>query len=235
MPIRFGSATILLSLLTIVSCSDSNPEMSTDPLPTDSTDQHLSTLVDDSWPPQPVAMENVQPMPASALSGARNSVLEAARTSIMNNPATRSLLGSNYLDFGGSLSGDKSDSTAAFLFFNYTSNETIEIFLGRDGGITTDTYPAAEFQPTEHEDEVDQAIALAQTHLREAGFETEALNGTAMLAFPRAAASSLDNQQPFYPQRMLYVTFGPGNGELPIYTALVDVSNQLVTEAGPVQ
>ncbi len=186
------------------------------------------------WPPQPANMTNVEPYPASARSGVLHGVLNAAKSSILNNPQVRQSLGGDYREIAASLGDRKSDNVARVVFYNYATDETIDVALGSDGAISNDIYAASVYQPTEHPQEVEDAIALAGNVLSNDSFDISNLQGTAMLAFPpeRDIASS---QQQFYPQRMMYVTFGPGNGAMPVYTALVDLSGSRVVEHGLVK
>ncbi len=186
------------------------------------------------WPPQPLGMSDVEPLPASARESAQSGVINAARGKVMNNPSIRQVLGDDYIEFDGSMGDSKGNITASFLFFSYTNNNTVEVNLSRSGDVSSTTYAASQYQPTEHAVEVERAISLAETALVAQGFETTGLTGTAMLAFPRSSADT-DSGQQFYGSRVMYVTFGPGNGELPIYSALANLSNNTVSEEGLIQ
>jgi len=182
------------------------------------------------WPPLLDGIENVQLLQGSALAGARESVVDAMRASVLNNPQVKQALGSNYREFEASLSDAKSDSSAAFLFYNYDENTTVEATFSNDGTVQLNTTPAATFQPAEHAEEIPQAIALARGTLVNDGYDLNGLVGTAILAFP--PSNQIENaEESFYDQRILYVTFGLGNGELPDYSALVNLSVASVSDA----
>lgn len=186
------------------------------------------------WPPQPLNITEVEPLASSALNGARALVLDAARRSVLANPSVVAQLGSDYQAFDGSLSDQKSDTVATFLFYDYATDETITIQMLPDNSLISNRVAAAVYQPQEHPDEAATAIAMAADTLQQAGFSTAQLQGTALLAYP--AADAIDNpEQQFHSQRLLYVTFGPGNGALPVYSAMVNLSSSTVTDAGLVK
>jgi hypothetical protein len=238
----FFQAWLAAISLSVVACSDSGGLSVT---PTDGgtetdvgaevADHTAHTDVADGiWPPQPSGISNIEGYPASARAGAEQGVIDAARRAVMNNPAASQDLGDNFRQFDGSLGDSKSDITASFLFYNYTNNTTVEASLTRVGEVVTTVYPAAEWQPPEHSEEVIEAITLGQSSLQESGFDTAGLTGTAMLAFPQISQISSSDQH-YYSERILYVTFGNGDGEVPIYSALVNVSNGTVTDSGLVR
>jgi hypothetical protein len=215
----------------VAGCSDSDGVAVIDNLPGQGQHTPHTDIQQGVWPPQPLGMTNEEALPSSARESAQGGVVNAARGVVMNNPSVRQVLGDDYIEFDGSLGESKGDITASFLLFSYTANSTVEVNLSRSGEVTTTTYPAAEFQPTEHASEVERAIALAETALTNSGFETAGLTGTAMLAFPPSSADT-DIGQQFYPERVMYVTFGPGDGELPTYSALANLSTNTVSEEG---
>ncbi|MEM7256380.1 MAG: hypothetical protein AAF404_03225 [Pseudomonadota bacterium] len=228
------SVLMVLSASTLLgACSDDGLQL-VDPLPGQGQHTPHTDIEQGIWPPQPLGMTGEQAFPASARDGAQGNVVNAARGRVLNNPVIRQVLGDDYVEFDGSLGDNKGDLTASFVFYSYSSNETIEANLLRSGEVTHTVYPAHEFQPTEHATEVSRAIDLANTALTAAGFETTGLTGTAMLAFP-PAGDSTDIGQQYYPERIMYVTFGIGDGELPAYRALANLSTGEVTQAGVVQ
>ncbi len=182
------------------------------------------------WPPVLEGIENMQPLQGTALAGARESVVHAMRASVLNNPQVKQALGSNYREFEASLSDSKSDSSAVFLFYNYDENTTVEASFSNNGTVLLNKTAASTFQPAEHADEIPQAITLARSTLVESGYNLSGLIGTAILAFP--PSNQIENTtESFYDQRVLYVTFGTGNGELPEYSALVNLSAASVSDA----
>ncbi len=228
----------VLMTLALVACSDTSGLSVTKNTNTDIdvTSNHTAhTDVEQGiWPPQPLGITNIEGYPASARSGAEQSVIDSARRALMNNPETREVLGNNYRQFDGSLGSGKSDITASFLFYNYLNNTTIEARLTRAGNVVNEVFPASEWQPPEHSDEVVEAIALGQASLAENGYETAGLEGTAMLAFPQISQIASTDRH-YYSERLLYVTFGQGDGAIPVYSALVNLSNGSVTESGLVR
>ncbi len=228
-------ALLIASIALITSaCGDSDGLSVVDPLPGQGQHTPHTGVEQGIWPPQPLGMTSEEGFPASAREGAQHNVVNAARGRLMNNPAIRTALGEDYIEFDGSLGDSKGDVTASFLFFSYTANQTIEATLLRSGEVTHTAYEPQQYQPTEHASETSRAIDLAETALLGAGFETTGLTGTAMLAFPRAGDSTDEGLQ-FYPERVMYVTFGQGNGELPVYSALANLSTGVVSEAGLIQ
>ncbi len=220
----------------LAACSDSGSVLLTGANESSVTGEHTPHTgpADGVWPPQPENMTNVEPYPASARAGALSGVLTAARSSILNNPQVRTSLGSDYREIHSTLGDSKSDEVARIVFYNYATDETIDVSLAGDGSISNQIFAASVYQPTEHPQEVEDAISLARTTLTNDSFDVSSLQGTAMLAFP-PASEVVSEQQHFYPQRMMYVTFGPGGGELPVYTALVDLSGATVLEHGMVK
>ncbi|MFK7996494.1 MAG: hypothetical protein AB8B87_20315 [Granulosicoccus sp.] len=195
---------------------------------------NISGVREGVWPPEPLDMENEQLLPAQLRPRARQSVVEIARRSVMNNPDLLSAIGDDYGTFDATLSTSKGDDVASFLFYNYTTDQSVEAILGRDGSVSVRTQPASEWQPTENSDEVEQAIALARTSLEADGFVLDNLEGTAMLTYP-ANASSDSGTPVFYDTRILYVTFGNGDGEPPLYSARVDIGAKQISEGGPMR
>ena len=224
-------------LLAMTACSDTfvtdNSEGNTD---TEAATSHTvhTDVAQGIWPPQPLGMTNVEGYPASARSGAEQGVIDSARRALMSNPETRAVLGDSFRQFDGSLGDSKSDVTASFLFYNYLNNTTVEARLKRTGAVVNDVFPASVWQPPEHSEEVAEAIALGQVSLAANGYETAGLQGTAMLAFPQVSQIASSDRH-YYPERVLYVTFGEGDGALPVYSARVTFSSGTVTESGLVR
>lgn len=199
-----------------------------------STHSHdnISGVREGVWPPEPIDMENAQLLPAQLRPRARQSVVEIARRSVMNNPELQEAIGDNYGTFDASLSTSKSDTVASFIFYNYDTNQTIEAILGSDGTVTVSPQPANQWQPSENAMEVEQAIELARNSLTANDMSLDTLKGTAMLTYPTVDSNG-NSTQDFFDTRVLYVTFGMGDGEPPIYSARVDLSSGVVSEGGP--
>lgn len=188
------------------------------------------------WPPTLANIENEQKLPPSTRTRGSDIIIATARESVLNNPAIRSLLGNNYAEFESSVADKKSGNVATFQFYNYNENKTIEAVMASDGSITHDLYTSEQYQPTENSDEVTQAISLAAAAFDNDGIDITALTGTAMLAYkPVASNQDATASSQYYPERMLYVTFGAGNGLEPEYRALVNLSQQSVIDSGEIQ
>jgi len=216
----FAIPAIALSAIALVACDKS-------------TDVHThvegaSKTEPGVWPPILKGMQNEQPLQGSALGAAQESVVDAMRARVLRNPGLLQALGSDYREFEASLGQEKSASSAVFLFYNYSTNTTVEATLFADSDVRVNTQSASLFQPSEHAQEVPVAIGLGRNALLADGYQLAGLTGTAMLAFPPSNELP-DDTNTFYTQRVLYVTFGPGNGELPEFSALVNLSDSSVT------
>lgn len=222
---------LALPLALIAGCGDSSVVNVIDSLPGQGDHTPHTGIEQGVWPPQPLGMSDVQALPASAKDGALSGVVAAARGVVLKNPNVRTALGDDYIEFDGSPGDTKSEVTANFLYYSYSSDETVEVILNRTGAVTYETFTAAQYQPTEHATEVERAILLGQENLTESGFEVTGLIGTAMLAFPPSSAVT-DVDEQYYPQRIMYVTFGSGSGEVPVYSALVNLSAGTVSDGG---
>lgn len=194
----------------------------------------VSGIREGAWPPEPLGMENEQLLPVGMRPRARQSVVEGARRSIMNNPELLAVLGDNYGTFDASLTNSKSDGTASFIFYKYDTDQTVKVLLGSDGAVSINSMPASQWQPTESAEEIEQAISLARASLEADSHALDSLKGTAMLTYPTKEPADSDAPG-FYDTRMLYVTFGHGDGEPPLYSARVDISAQVVSEGGPMR
>ena len=195
---------------------------------------HTSGVAHGYWPPQPLNATSVEPLPASALGGVQSLVLDAARRTVLTNPGVLASLGDNFQAFDGSLGNQKDGVIATFLFYNYDTDQTITVDMQPDGRIDSLAQAASVYQPQEHPDESAEAIGLAQSALEDLGFATDGLLGTALLAFPKSQDIANPAEQ-FHAQRLLYITFGSGNGALPVYSAMVNLSTGVVSDAGLVK
>lgn len=196
--------------------------------------QGVAAIEADTWPPKLSGIENEQSFSLRRRSAVRDTVIEAARSAVMNNRSVRLALGDEYAEFGASLSDEKSADTASFLFFNYDRNVTIEAIFEKSGNVRIVEVAAGDFQPGENVQEVAQAITIAQAALEREGFSTTGLEGTAMVTHLPASQMAV-NGAGFYAERVLYVTFGDGEGELPAFSALVNLSTESASDVGPVK
>ncbi len=112
--------------------------------------------------------------------------------------------------------------------YNYTENRAIEIYLDKE---IQRVYKVIDvhFQPVPHPEEVEYAIALSREDEHLKRWLSEDLEGTAILVSP------VDPEDKYYFHRMFDVRFGRPDERLPRYTALVDMSNEIVIEAGPLE
>lgn len=244
-----GGPICLLLTGMLVACGDAElidpGDGGIDQTPTVSgeTDTHEAQAVefrfsdsqDAIWPPQPRGMTQVQTLPLQVLTGRDD--LATVKQLAMRDTAVAGALGDNYQNFASHIEGSKDggDRSVAFEFYNYDSNETIAVQVDATDEVRVNRTGALEYQPPESLQERQNAVALAAIALREQGFaDLNALKGTALLAYPSEREVAATGSQ-FYAQRMLYVTFGPGDGKLPVYSALVNLSDNVVVRSGPVQ
>ena len=240
--LRFLIGLIVVPVL-LAACSDSGALLVTDgggqdpdtqnPVAPGAHTQHTGPS-SGVWPPQPQDLTDAEPYPSSAREGVMTGILDAARRSILNNPEIKASLGDDFREIEATFGDSKSSNIANFVFYNYASDETLDVSFDAEGAVLSEVYAAEEYQPAEHPQEKDDAISLARAALVGSGFDVTDLEATAMLAFP-PVSSVQSEQRHFYPQRTLYVTFGTGDGALPVYTALVDLSAATVTEHGLVK
>jgi len=225
-------AVLLASVVLVVACDGGSTASS--PHAHVHAAENVSGIQEGVWPPQPLDMEDERRLPAELRTRARLSVIDAARSAVLNNPAVLSAIGENYGSFDASLSTSKSGDVATFVFFNYDTRRSVEAILGGDGAVTVQSEPASVWQPTENAVEVDRAVSLARTALEANGHSLDTLEGTAMLTYPAATSGEPDTPD-FHAERILYVTFGPGDGEPPLYSARVNVGTDMVSDGGPLR
>lgn len=213
-------ATPLLAALLLIGCQSSLD---------DSNNQESDSLLGEgNWTPTLSGIADQQALPATNALRARHSVINAARAAVLNNPSVREALGDNALEFEAGRGDVKGNVIAQFLFFRYDTATTIEAMLLRDGSVNLRSYPAAEFQPAENEEELDSAIQLARITLESGGFDTSGLMATALLTHPTPMTMSSADQS-FYEDRIYYVTFGAGDGQLPELRARVNLTQYTVS------
>lgn len=225
---RLGNWCVLLCSLQLVACSSSDEGSSSHSH--NEHDHGVAAIEPGVWPPTLTNIENQQALPAPARTRGGDVVIAAARNAVRNNPAIRNLLGDNYREYEASTGNSKDDTVASFLFFSYDNNSTVDVKLANDGSLRHTVFASTDYQPTENQDEVAEAINLGTAALQSDGIDLTPLQGTAMLAFQPSEGNTPDNQH--YAERVLYVTFGPGNGIEPKYWALVNLSRQSVMDSG---
>ena len=239
-PACLGSALILSSCQAVPN--------TTDPITKDPDHKHILGVEftsNDSgiWPPQALNATNI--------SGVRNYAqgiqVQTLAASVMvkdrfeKSPALSTIRGNRYASFEidivdetKDVSKDTEDIFARTTYYNYDSNLTIDAWIDANDTIQYSVNPAYTTQPPENREEEAQAIELAKAELLSMGYgDVSGLTGTAMLAFPSATEVESTGHS-FYAERVLYATFGQGNGEIPVYKALVNLSRNTVSGSGKI-
>lgn len=189
----------------------------------------------DIWPPQPADITDVAEIPAADFARPNREPF----TNLDAYPNIANLLGERYEVLASHTIRNKSDMVTHIEteIFAYDTDQVVTVKLSADGStvIGHRVAFAYQYQPPESKSEVQQAIALAMHALSAQGFSDHlTLNGTGLLAYPTATETAATGHQ-FFSQRKIYVTFGTGNGELPQYRALVNLSNAAVESSGAMQ
>lgn len=195
------------------------------------------------WPPQALGATNIEPVRNYTL-GLKPQTLASSfvvKERFDNHPGLKSIRGSRYASFEIEISDDvvvdAKDNDVIFAqttYYNYLSNLTIDAWIDSNDSVQYTVKPASETQPPENREEEAEAIKLAKADLLSKGFgDVTSLKGTAMLAFPSADEVEATGKD-FYSERILYATFGQGNGEVPVYKALVNLSQNTVSDSGKV-
>ena len=187
------------------------------------------------WPPQPREISNVVQLDVQTAKRADSDQLKRTRKTLSDNPE---LSGKRLAVISSYKTTDKSGGLPriATEIFVYDTNQVLTVSVSTDGSEPYDyTWSEAHnYQPPESLEEVNQATALASDALLQQGFtEHLKLTGAALLAHPDADTAG--SGRAYYSDRKLYVTFGPGNGELPHYSALVNLSRSTVEHSGAVR
>lgn len=189
----------------------------------------------DIWPPQPEDITEV----AGIFDTSPSDTSAKINSTLKSNLEMLSTLGSRYEILAHQVVRDKTDNTDRIdmEIFDYDNNQVVTVKFDEDGrNIISHTVSDAHlYQPPESPAEVSRAIKLAAVDLSQQGFtEHTNLTGTGLLAFPTAVQTSTTGAN-FYSHRKIYVTFGTGNGELPHYRALVNLSTNSVESSGSIQ
>lgn len=223
---------VSLSVLLLAGCGGSTSDSASDG---HSHSHGVSDIVPGVWPPQLADISNERSIALPVRNRGADAVVASARSSLLNNPNIQSLLGSRYAEFESTAGGLKDDFVARFVFYNYLDNTTIDVSFTSDASIEHEVFPAQQYQPSENTNEIEQAINIAAAQFESDNINLAGLTGTAMLAFPALAgqqAVTTDSQ--YYAERVLYVTFGVGDGAEPQYRALVNLSQQNVISSGEI-
>jgi len=197
----------------------------------------------DIWPPQPTGITNIATI-EQFITNAADPVKnlqrkEQTQKTILAEAQIQSLIGKNYAWLSDQHVTNKAgnEKYKQLQIFSYDNNTLVTVSVDEAANRIIDYQltAAGAYQPPESRDEASKAIALATQALRGQGFtEHEQLTGTALLAHP-SATEIAQSGHTFYEERKLYVTFGPGNGELPHYRATVNLSRSVVEESGAIE
>lgn len=185
------------------------------------------------WPPQPQGATDIE-----ALSNNSQSLQTQAYVSriyaaerFKSDDALKKALDRRHASFDIDTYGGK-DRPAFTSYFNYERNQTVDAWIDGDNNVQYSVQAAYVTQPPENREEKAIAIELAKHDLLAKGYsDVLDLKGTAILAFPNAQHVARTGQS-FYPERMLYITIGQGDGVLPVYRALVNLSRNSVSHSG---
>ena len=198
---------------------------------------------DGIWPPQALGASNISPVRnyTEGLQGLTLASSFVAKERFEKHSGLRSIRGSRYASFEIDIVDEKAvagkdteDIYARTSYFNYISNLTIDAWIDENDTIQYKVDPAYQTQPPENREEEAKAVELAKADLLSKGFsDVSNLQGTAMLAFPSATEVASTGKS-FYSERILYATFGEGDGEVPVYKALVNLSQNTVSDSGKV-
>jgi hypothetical protein len=156
--------------------------------------------------------------------------LKAHEVAMKDERVKQRLTDKQCIPIGISLLENRDDPKAAslmYVFYNYTDNLAIEVFLDRTTQKIIDIVDS-HYQPPPLQEEIEHAITLARQDSRLAERLTDDLEGTAILVSP------IDPDSPYCFHRQFDVRFGSPDERLPRYMALVDMSMRKVLKAGPV-
>lgn len=244
LPACLGSILILSSCQSVETTDDPNKNPVTSPDHKHITGVEFTGSGDGtSWPPQAVNATNESAI-RNYTQGLQSQTLASSfvvKERFEKHTGLRSIRGSRYASFEIDIIDEKivvgkdSDNVyARTSYYNYPSNLTIDAWIDGNDNIQYTVDPAYLTQPPENREEEAQAVELAKADLLSKGYgDVSNLIGTAMLAFPtEAEVASTGNN--FYSERILYATFGEGNGAVPVYKAVVNLSQNTVSDSGKI-
>ncbi len=200
-------------------------------------DGRFSASSEGIWPPHPRKASNSRLVTAEAgTTQTLKSKITRANKIAMQDVQVQHALGDNFEQFSTHLPSAKNNpANTSIEFYKYDSNEVITVGVSDDNTINIHRRTADRYQPPESKLEAKRAIELAALALKAQGYnQPDNLNGTALLAYP-SAAEVADSGRQFYAERLLYVTFGPGQGKAPHFRALVNLSRDTVVNSRPIQ
>ncbi len=197
----------------------------------------------DIWPPQPVDIKQVTSLTDLQRETGDERVRRISSFQSKSLPgidnAISNLIGARHEVLTQHYLRDKSGkaSRVDVEIFNYDTNQVITVELDAQSNkiISQRSDDAHQYQPPESQAEVARAIKLAAADLTRQGFtEHTRLQGTGLLAFPTSVETAASGTN-FFSERKIYITFGTGNGVLPHYRALVNLSTNTVESSGSIQ
>ena len=197
----------------------------------------------DIWPPQPLGISNVSALTIKQLKRSKpgmGQLTDRIRKAQSTIPAAiPELAGMRHEILTRHDQKDESGQITGIdvQVFNYDTNQLVTVAFNADGtNIVQHSAKAANiYQPPESQAEVARAITLAAQDLSRQGYtEHKNLTGAGLLAFPTLVQSA-ESGANFFSERKIYVTFGIGNGNLPDYRALVNLSTDSVESSGSIQ
>ena len=194
---------------------------------------------EDIWPPQPLNMTEVTILPSVIIAKTNSEKMAKVNRALLADSKVRAALGDRFEVLASREIKNKTNvvTHVEAEIYNYQADQVITVQYNADNEtiIGHTSVAAYKYQPPESQTEVSQAIALAEEALSTQGFtDHRKLRGTGLLAFPTAIETAESGHQ-FYSERKIYVTFGGGNGELPQYRALVNISTSTVESSGAIQ
>ena len=200
---------------------------------------HFTDSNADIWPPQPVNITDVTTLHSVTIAKTNLEKTAKSTKALLADSEVSKSLGQHFEVLAQYEIKNKSDVITHIEteVYNYNTNQVITIKFSADSNTILDHTVAAahSYQPPESQTEVRQAIALAEDALYKQGFTDHLkLRGTGLLAYPSAIETAETGHQ-FFNDRKIYVTFGGGNGALPQYRALVNLSNSTVENSGAIQ
>ena len=200
---------------------------------------HFTDSNADIWPPQPVNITDVTTLHSVTIAKTNLEKTAKSTKALLADSEVSKSLGQHFEVLAQYEIKNKSDVITHIEteVYSYNTNQVITIKFSADSNTILDHTVAAahNYQPPESQTEVRQAIALAEDALYKQGFTDHLkLRGTGLLAYPSAIETAETGHQ-FFNDRKIYVTFGGGNGVLPQYRALVNLSNSTVENSGAIQ
>jgi len=247
---RLVQATCLVSILILSSCQFlDNTDNPTKNPGTNPDHKHIigveftGTGDGGVWPPQALGATNVTAVRnySGGLSMQTLASSFVVKERFDKHSGLNSIRGSRYASFEIDIVDEKDvagkDTEGVYArttYYNYVSDLTIDAWIDSNDSIQYKVQPAYTTQPPENREEEAEAVRLAKADLLSKGFgDVNNLKGTAMLAFPSEDDVAATGNG-FYSQRILYATFGQGDGQVPVYKALVNLSQSTVSDSGRV-